>query len=117
MGVTAFGKLVRRACLEDDDDTEEKNTGGWKNTKMENILNELMIEQLHSDINYENSYNQCLPFNCTYTYVKRWRNLMHAIVNVIETIGGLSTVLIIITPSIIKLILRIKDPKTRESGK
>ncbi|CAF1323463.1 unnamed protein product, partial [Didymodactylos carnosus] len=88
-----------------------------QNTTMENILNELMIEQWHSDISYENYYNQCLPFNCTYTYVKRWTNLMHAIVNVIETIDGLSTVLIIITPSIIKLILRIKDPRTRESGK
>ncbi|CAF1475337.1 unnamed protein product, partial [Didymodactylos carnosus] len=82
-----------------------------QNTTMENILNELKIEQWHSDISYENSYNQCLPFNCTYTYVKRWTNLMHAIVNVIETIGGLST----LTPSIIKLILRIKDPKTGES--
>jgi len=73
------------------------------NTSIETILNQLMIEQWNINNLYENYYTQCQPYQCTYS-IKHRNHFIYIITTITGLIGGLVTVLKLISPLIIKLI-------------
>ncbi|CAF4078004.1 unnamed protein product [Adineta steineri] len=58
------------------------------NTTIESIVNELMVEELLSNMSYEAYYKQCAPLSCTYSYVDN-RNVIDGITILISLYGGL----------------------------
>jgi hypothetical protein len=42
-----------------------------KNSTVESILNQLMVEKWVSNITYEHYYAQCAPSSCSYSYIQR----------------------------------------------
>ncbi|CAF4350539.1 unnamed protein product, partial [Adineta steineri] len=76
-------------------------------TKIELLINELFLEEMFNQTNYAKYYSQCLPTFCQYIYIHRfyWINVLTIFIGLL---GGITTVLHIITPYIIRLILCIK---------
>ncbi|CAF1670593.1 unnamed protein product [Adineta ricciae] len=58
------------------------------NTTFESILNELMIEQLTSNVSYELYFNECAPTSCIYSYVDD-NHIIEGITTLIGRYGGL----------------------------
>ncbi|CAF3727584.1 unnamed protein product [Adineta steineri] len=76
-------------------------------TKIQLLINELFLEEMFNQTNYTKYYSQCLPNVCQYIYIHRfyWINVLTIFIGLL---GGITTVLHIITPYIIRLILCIK---------
>lgn len=71
------------------------------NSTIGDILDALAIEDWKEKINYELYYSRCNPANCVYTVTKNF-NIPTVITTVIGLIGGLSVILRILIPPIIK---------------
>ncbi|CAF0883894.1 unnamed protein product [Adineta steineri] len=76
-------------------------------TKIELLINELFLEKIFNQTNYTEYYSQCLPNICQYIYIYRF-NWIYVLTIFLGLLGGITTVLHIITPYIIRLILCIK---------
>ncbi|CAF4002956.1 unnamed protein product [Adineta steineri] len=74
------------------------------NTTIESIVNELMVEELLSNMSYEAYYKQCSPLSCTYSYIDNW-NVMDGITILISLYGGLVIIYRILAIIIVKLYL------------
>jgi hypothetical protein len=57
-----------------------------KDSTVESILNQLMVEEWVLDVNYENYYNQCAPVSCS--YIER-RPALDVVILFVELYGGL----------------------------
>ena len=57
-------------------------------TTIESIVNQLMVEELHSNVSYDLYFNQCKPLLCTYSYVDN-RRIIEGITTLIGLYGGL----------------------------
>ncbi|CAF1167899.1 unnamed protein product [Adineta steineri] len=71
------------------------------NTTIESIVNELMVEELLSNMSYEAYYKQCAPLSCTYSYIDN-RNVIDGITILISLYGGLVIIYRILAILIVK---------------
>jgi hypothetical protein len=77
----------------------------YPNSTVFDILSTLGIEDWNANINYSLYYNNCNPINCIYTITKKF-NIPTVITTVVGLIGGLSVILRIVLPPIIKFFRR-----------
>ena len=75
------------------------------NDTMESIMSELMVEFYNISVSFRNYYHTCQPLSCTYPLEIR-SSLIYMVTTIIGLLGGLSVVLRLITPLILKLIFR-----------
>ncbi|CAF1492580.1 unnamed protein product, partial [Adineta steineri] len=73
-------------------------------TKIELLINELFLEEIFNATNYTKYYSQCSPSVCQYTYIHSF-SWIYILIIFTGLLGGITTVLHIITPYIIRLIL------------
>ncbi|CAF1071614.1 unnamed protein product [Adineta ricciae] len=83
-------------------------------TKLENVVSQLFIEDWTNTSNFSSYYHQCAPNECTYTYEGRF-NRAFIIATALGTIGGLSVALQIFTPFSIILFRRMRPYGFRHS--
>ncbi|CAF1496550.1 unnamed protein product [Adineta ricciae] len=76
-------------------------------TKIEFLLNELFIEEVHFKINYNKYYFQCKPSLCHYIQRHRF-NSIYILTTLFGLLGGLTAVLRFITPYFIQLMLSLQ---------
>ena len=76
--------------------------------KLLEIVNELMIEQWIENVSFYSYFEQCHPTACVYTITQRF-DLITTIVSVIGIAAGLSVVLRILAPMVVKLVRRMKQ--------
>ncbi|CAF0789444.1 unnamed protein product [Adineta steineri] len=76
-------------------------------TKIEFLIHELFIEEIFNETSYTQYYSQCQPNVCHYSYSSRL-NWIFVVTILIGLVGGVITVLRIITPFIIQLCLFLK---------
>ena len=74
---------------------------------MADILDALAIEDWNEQINYELYYNHCNPINCFYTVTKKF-NIPTVVTTITGLIGGLSVVLRILIPLVVKFLRRYR---------
>ncbi|UJR18254.1 hypothetical protein I4U23_005157 [Adineta vaga] len=72
------------------------------NVTVQSLVNVLMVAKWKSDITYEPYYSTCAPLSCTYV-VNQQTNLIYIITSVIGLYGGLSVVLQLIAPVLVKI--------------
>ncbi|CAF0940368.1 unnamed protein product [Adineta steineri] len=77
------------------------------NTSISAILKELMIEQWNSSFSFDRYYETCVPIKCTYSQVTRTNSFIGTVLLLMSSIGGLSAALRLITPLLIKIIVRM----------
>ncbi|CAF0920912.1 unnamed protein product [Adineta steineri] len=70
---------------------------------MRDILNEMMVEDWIYTSSHASFYNACQPISCSYSYTAK-NDLSVIISDIIGLIGGLTTILMIIIPQLIKLV-------------
>ncbi|CAF4435334.1 unnamed protein product, partial [Adineta steineri] len=58
-----------------------------KNTTIQSILNNLMVEEYIINKSYENYFNQCAPSSCSYNYMKKYQ-VTEGIINLISLYSG-----------------------------
>ena len=81
-------------------------------SRIDDLVNNLMMEQWNSSITYENYYKQCEPKQCTYIYTTK--NSAVSIVTVLfGLVGGLVTVLKLIVPRLVNFIAWITKRTSR----
>ncbi|CAF3355003.1 unnamed protein product [Rotaria sp. Silwood2] len=76
------------------------------NVTIGKLLNELMIEELTTKIDFSSYYKKCNPAFCTYSYTHRF-DILFIITTFISVLSGASTILKFISPILIKMILKI----------
>lgn len=74
-------------------------------TLLQTIVNEIMTEQWNREISYDAFYQKCRPVSCSFTYTQR-SDMIYVITTVMGLFGGLSVILRLISPVIVKLCLR-----------
>jgi len=84
-------------------------------TKIQEIIEQLMIEKWNEQILFNSYYEQCNPVVCIYTYNKQG-DLAYVFTTIIGLIGGLTTVLMIIIPPIVAYLRRKKRPQPIQIG-
>jgi hypothetical protein len=72
------------------------------------LLDELMIDNLTIDIDFDLFYLQCDPAYCTYTYMYRF-DILYILTTIMGIFGGLSLALRLLAPPIAKAILHFKN--------
>ncbi|CAF1171735.1 unnamed protein product [Adineta steineri] len=75
------------------------------NTTLSTIIKSGFIEKWIENINYSLYFNYCAPKLCFYTINKRF-NIYYIITAIISVYGGLSTVLSLIIPAIVRSIIQ-----------
>ena len=71
-------------------------------TTLESIVTELFIEQWFANISFESYFNACQPNICSYTLSKRF-NILYIISTILTVYNGLSVVLELTVPIIVKV--------------
>ena len=80
------------------------------NSTIRQLVDNLMIEKWNTHSIFESYYNQCQPTYCTYSFVKR-NDLIYIVTTLFGIAGGLTTVLNVIIPRLIKLVRRKRQPQ------
>lgn len=80
------------------------------NSTIADIVYALAIEDWNEKIDYELYYNRCNPINCFYTVTKKF-NIPTVLTTVIGLVGGLSVILRILIPPIIKFLRQYRRPQ------
>ncbi|CAF1591524.1 unnamed protein product, partial [Didymodactylos carnosus] len=78
-------------------------------TKVQTIIEQLMIEQWNDETSFESYFNECNPDKCVYTYNKQ-ADVIYTITTIIGLIGGITTVLKILISPLVAFIRRKKRP-------
>ncbi|CAF1532558.1 unnamed protein product [Adineta ricciae] len=73
---------------------------------IERIFDEMMVEDWNYSYSYEQFYHKCRPKSCSVTY-ERKRNILYIITFILSLIGGVNITLRMISPFIIKIIMKI----------
>jgi hypothetical protein len=79
-----------------------------RNTRIQNIANQLFVEEWKINRNYSSFYNQCAPISCSYKN-ERDDYLVYTASKVLGLYGGLTVTLQFTTPLIIKIIFQIRN--------
>ena len=82
-----------------------------KNSTVQDLVDQLMIDTWDSSIMYNRYYNECQPIQCTYSYKTR-NDLILIITALVGLVGGLTTSLKIVVPRLVKMIRKRKPGKT-----
>lgn len=77
------------------------------NFTIQMLLNQIMIDEMTTEIRFDIFYNQCNPAYCSYSYTRRF-DVLFVVTMIIGIFGTLSMVLRLIAPVITKGILRHK---------
>ena len=85
------------------------------NSTVEMLLNELMIDEIISNVRFDLFYAQCNPAYCSYSYTHRF-DALFIVTTVIGIFGGISLALQLMAPFIAAMILRWKNKNTRNNG-
>ncbi|CAF4547553.1 unnamed protein product, partial [Didymodactylos carnosus] len=78
-------------------------------TKIQTIIEQLMIERWNDEISFESYFNECNPNKCVYTYNKQV-DVIYIITTIVGLIGGLTTVLQILISALVAFARRQKRP-------
>ncbi|CAF1079605.1 unnamed protein product [Adineta ricciae] len=78
-----------------------------RNATVSDLFKQIMIEQWSSSTIYEAFFEFCAPTHCTYSQKIRTQNFLGVMVKLISMIGSIMFSLRIITPQLVKLILRL----------
>ena len=73
-----------------------------RNTKIEVLVNELFLEIMQNEKKHRSYFEECAPITCSYTYSESF-DWLSAVPTLIAVFGGLSTVLRVISPYLLKL--------------
>jgi hypothetical protein len=76
----------------------------FKNSTIEDLLDQLMVEEWNSSSIYNNYYNECQPKQCSYTRTAK-NSAVYIVTTLIGLIGGLITVLKFAVPSLVEFIM------------
>jgi hypothetical protein len=79
------------------------------NSSIGTILDNLMVETWNERIEYDKYYEECAPEQCTYSYTSR-NNPFQIVTTLVGLLGGLSVVLKIIIPFIVRWIRNRMGP-------
>jgi hypothetical protein len=74
-------------------------------TKLEEIISQLLIEEWIVNSDIDAHYGNCQPKVCTYTYITHFQGI-YVITTVIGLFGGLSIILRLMIPLMIKILLQ-----------
>jgi hypothetical protein len=88
-------------------------------TKIQKIIEQLMIEQWNDQILFNSYFKQCNPVLCVYNYNKQG-DLAYVFTTTIAVIGGLTTVFKIVIPPMVEFLRKKKRPppiETEADGK
>ncbi|CAF1129182.1 unnamed protein product [Adineta steineri] len=77
-----------------------------RNETVESMVNRLFVDQWYINHSYENYYKQCKPTLCTYSYTQYF-NIFYIITTILGLYGGLTNLLKLILPFIIKIIFKL----------
>lgn len=77
-----------------------------KNSTVESIVNQLMIEQWTSNIIYEKYYDVCAPISCSYSYIK-YRLSLDVLALLLGLYGGLVIIMSVLAPVLTTLLRNI----------
>lgn len=80
------------------------------------LLDMMMVERWNRTVIYGNYYDGCSPKECVYTVEKR-NDLIHIVTTVIGLVGGLSTILKMILPHLVRIIRRQNTARKKDKGK
>lgn len=78
------------------------------NTSIQMLLNELMIDEIITEIRFDMFYSECNPSYCSYSFAHHF-DALFIITTIIAIFGGLSFVIRLIAPFIATMILRWKS--------
>jgi len=76
------------------------------NTTIYELIENLFVEQWETSVNYSLYYHQCSPSICSYTYV-RYFNIVYLITILLGFQGGLTVILLWISPKIVRILMQI----------
>ncbi|CAF0778637.1 unnamed protein product [Didymodactylos carnosus] len=76
-------------------------------TKIQEIIEQLMIEQWNNVTSFDSYFSECNPDSCTYIYNKQ-ADWIYVITTIVGLVGGLTTVLRILIPPLVAFIRRKK---------
>jgi hypothetical protein len=85
----------------------------FMNSTIKNLVDNLMIEQWNVSQIYENYYNECRPIQCTYT-LETNNDIIYIVTTLFGVAGGLTTVLRLILPRLIKLMRKKKEQQQQQ---
>jgi hypothetical protein len=77
-----------------------------KNSTVESILNQLMIEQWNNNINYEKYYNECSPSFCSYSYIEH-NPALQVLTLLLGLYGGLTIIMNLVALLLVALCHKI----------
>ncbi|CAF1130270.1 unnamed protein product [Didymodactylos carnosus] len=80
------------------------------NSTLNEIVSLLMVEEWNANASFSSYYKQCAPQECTYTYSGH-NNVVYIVTTIIGLVGGLTKVLQVIIPPIVKFVRKTKRPK------
>ena len=86
---------------------------------MGTIIDNLMVDQWNENVQYKRYYNQCKPFQCSYTVTTRG-SLVYILSTIIGIFGGLTVTLKIISQTIVTTVrnrMRSQTGNTNTTGK
>jgi hypothetical protein len=77
------------------------------NSTIKQIIRQLMVESWNPKVFYSKYFSACEPTSCTYAYMGR-SALLHVLSLIIGLVGGLTTILKLVIPPIVKFFRRNK---------
>jgi hypothetical protein len=84
-----------------------------KNSTIQELVDNLMIEQWNAPPIFEKYYNECLPMQCTYTFETK-NDVIYIFTTLFGIVGGLTTVLKLLIPRLVNIIVCcIRKQRTR----
>jgi hypothetical protein len=86
------------------------------NSTIKELVNNLMIERWNASTIYELYYNECQPIQCTYKLETR-NDVIYIFTTLFGIAGGITTILKIILPSLVKFFRRKKEQRQANTGK
>ncbi|CAF1354313.1 unnamed protein product [Rotaria sordida] len=89
------------------------NSRFYPNTTINEIVSEAFVEDWINSTNYTSYYERCAPSQCTYTIQKRLNIDMLA--KLLGYYGGLSVILEIILPALVRIVLQQRSKRKQET--
>ncbi|CAF4372570.1 unnamed protein product [Didymodactylos carnosus] len=84
-------------------------------TSIQEIVNNLMIEQWSTTLSFSSYYDECHPTACTYSYTHSF-DLLYTISMLLALIGGLTKILKVIVPNVVRFIRRKATQPNETAG-
>ncbi|CAF0758693.1 unnamed protein product [Adineta ricciae] len=88
-------------------------------TRIENIVNDIMIEDWNFSHSFDKFYHECKPMSCTFTYEKK-TNVFYIVTVLVSLIGGINIILrwfsLIIITIVLKVIVAFKYKRLMRTG-